>query len=392
MASPVIAPLPPSVVPAEVGVPLGLRPIDRALRRWPRRAEHRWLLRIALGLPMVVVALVISGRQPRGVLNETIATASRSIHWGAGDMEWIGNVWPPIPVGLAGLVHGNLIALSVLGALATGGILQSVAERMVLRGWPTWTVVLALVTLAATPPMVFLSTTDLAEFLGMVLLAIAMNGFLRFAVHGRTEGGYSAGLLLGIATACTAAAPVHALAMAAAAPLIARHRYRDQRGAGWATAAVLAFPSVAAIGCWMFLEWRFTGHVLTAARASGAFAFPDGVGRGLVKALIDMGEIVALAPVLWVSFALLIQRSRLAAFGMLAPIPGLVLTLWLGLRPYSGLAIVVISCLALFSVVSRPSRATQLVMAGALVVQWVLTVLVTTRLIGPVAAWWQLVR
>ena len=54
--------------------------------------------------------------------------------------------------------------------------------------------------------------------------------------------------------------------------------------------------------------------------------------------------------------------------------------------------LVVISGLVLFLVVARPSLSTRLITAGALVVQWVLTVFVTTHLIGPVDARWQLVR
>lgn len=332
-------------------------------------------------------ALAVARVLPAGPNDALVDRASRIV-WGAGDLGWIGAVWPPIPVGIAAIAGSSAVALALIGALCSGGLLQALAERMVLARQPWWLVALALVSIEATPAMAFLATADLGAFLALVLLAMAMSGFLRFVLYGRTEGGFQAGLLLGLATACDITAVVYAIVLAAAGPLLAHHRHRGQAGSTAATAAVIAFPALAAAACWAFLEWRFTGGAFRVIRDSGAFTFPTGVASAAVDAVQRLGWILLCSPLYLVAGFFLLRRSAIATVGYLLPLPGLALTLWLGLRPPTGLGVVLLGCLAVLALPVRPKLPAQLLLAAAIIAQWVLTITVTVAWDPTLGAWW----
>ncbi len=337
---------------------------------------------------MALFAALAAGRSAQSLPNGTLIQRAGRIVWGAGDLGWVGAVWPPVPVGIAAIAGSSGVALAVIGALCSGGLLQALAERMVLARHPWWMVALTLVSIEATPAMAFLATADLAEFLALVLMAMAMSGFLRFVLYGRTEGGFQAGLLLGLATACDITAVVFAVMLAGAGPLLARHRFRGQPGAAPATAAVIAFPALAAAGCWAFLEWRFTGGAFGVLREAGTFAFPTGAGSAARDALEHLGRTLACSPLYLVVGAFLLRRSAIAAAGFLLPLPAVFLTLWLGLRPPTGLPVVLLACLAVLAFPVRPRVSTQVVLALAVLAQWVLMVTVLPWWNSPVGAWW----
>lgn len=362
--------------------------VKRGQHRWPADPWARQAVRLALCLPGIVVAVLIGVTTPLPTANVALAQHGLLIRWGADDLSWVSQIWPPLPTAIAGLARGGLVALSVVAAFFSGGLLHSLIERMVQAGLRWWLIAIAVPAVAVSPLVGYLMTHDLAQFMALVFVAMALGGFLRFALDGRTEGGFQAGLLLALGTACDVSTVFHALAMAAAAPLIAHLRYRGQRGAGRATAVVLAFPSMAVLGAWAFLEWRFTGHVFTQLAAGGAFDFPGGGWESLGRALRGVGRAILLAPVFLLVLVLLFRKSPLSALGYLIPIPGLVLGLWLGLRPPTGLTVLVLSFLALFAFPRRLAPTWQVVAAAVVVVQAVLSWTVTVDLLPAVQQWW----
>lgn len=393
MVSPTIAPKSPvrteeAARQGRLRGPFTALQVRRGQHRWPADPWSRQAVRLALCLPGIVFAVVVGVTTPLPAANVALAEHGLLIRWGADDLSWVSQIWPPLPTAIAGLARGGLVAMAVVAAFFSGGLLHSLIERMVQAGIRPWLIAVAVPSVAVTPLVGYLITHDLAQFMALVFVAMALSGFLRFALDGRTEGGFQAGLLLALGTACDLSTVFHALAMAAAAPLIAHLRYRGQRGAGRATAVVLAFPSVAVVAAWAFLEWRFTGRAFTQVLDSGAFSFPGGGWESLGRTLRSVGRAILLTPAFLLAFVLIARRSLPAALGYLIPIPGLVLGLWLGLRPPTGMTVLVLSFLALFAFPRRLSRPVQVVAAVVLVAQAVLTWTVTLDLLPAVQQWW----
>jgi hypothetical protein len=139
---------------------------------------------------------------------------------------------------------------------------------------------------------------------------------------------------------------------------------------------VIAFPAVAALLGWTFLEWRFTGSAFAWVRdLPGAFEFPDGVAGGLGDAVRSVGIGLAISPLFVVTQVLLIRRRIEAVLVAALPVLGLMLSLWLGLRAPAGHSVVLLGILAVLSVPRRPSRTTAAVLAGVAVAGWVAVVL-----------------
>lgn len=292
------------------------------------------------------------------------------MRWGSGDFDWIGTAYPPIPVGIAGLLPGGTLALGLVGAVAAGMLIHSIVERLVARGLPGWLTVVLLASLLGTPFFGYMVTGSLAEFLGFTLVTLAMAGFLRFAMYGDTDGGFQAGLLLGLAAACDPSSVVFALLLGVAAPFVAHRRFSSSPDVGRASAAVLAFPAVMAALGWAFLEWRFTGTAFATLQTSIADA--DLTWSALGQDALALLKAMARLPLFLLCGVLLLLRRKQAVVGYLLPYPALVLSLWLGLRAPSGMTILLYSALALLAVPARPSRLVSVLLAVAAVAQLVI--------------------
>lgn len=338
--------------------------------RWPSTRARRWLLRLVLGLPYVVVALLADRRGIVSTANERLEAAGHTIRWGSDQLDFLGAVYPPIPTGIAALLPGGAIVSGLVGALAGGIVLQVLAERLYVRRTPPWLTVLLVASVGATAPYIYLSTQELAGFLGMALYAFAIAGLLRFAVDGDTEGGFQCGLALGLAAMCDPATVVFAAFMAVAAPLVAWRRYRGQDGAASATLAVIVFPTAAAMLGWAFIEWQFTGGVFAGVRARPEFlAFPDGVARGLLDEFVDVCRRVIITPVFVIATILIAKRRPIALGGPVMAVLSLTVTQWLGLNLGTGQAIVIIASIGVMTIPERPGRSLQILLGVACVVQ-----------------------
>ncbi|MBM6404437.1 hypothetical protein JQN72_09310 [Phycicoccus sp. CSK15P-2] len=350
--------------------------------RWPRDPIARWAVRTGLSLPYLALAWLVVERGVSSRLNAATDEAGAAVEWGASTFGWVSEAYPPIPVGIAGVLPWGTAALSVVGALAAGPLLHSLVERLVRRDVPVPLVVLLIASVALTPLFGYLATEDLSGFLALALLVVALEGFLRFVTEADTEGGFQAGLLLGVAAACDVSSVVFALLLGASAPFVARARYRGVPAAGRATAAVLAFPAVAALLGWAFLEWRFSGTVLDSVLEA---ATVEHSGDNLGEAAVHVARTTLHLPLFYVCGALLTVRRPAALIAYLMPLPGLVVAAWLGLHTGAGATVVILSGLALLAVPARPSRGVALLLGVAAVAQVVVVWLVVTpnRLAGP---------
>lgn len=239
-----------------------------------------------------------------------------------------------------------------------------------------WLKVLLVVGIMATPSAWFVITQDVAAVMGLCLLVVAIDGFERFAMDGHTIGGFVTGLALGAAVLCDPAAVLYALALSAAAPLIAIARYRGSPGVTQATLLVFAFPTVAALGAWWFVEWRFTGSAFHTVRNDlDLFAFRGGLGETIVRELRRLVGVIGRSP-LFVAVAIVMALRRPISMlgGYLLPLLALLLGWTIGLVYPDVLAVVLLATLAAMTIPERIGRGDHLLIAAGvgaqLVVAW----------------------
>jgi hypothetical protein len=315
-------------------------------------------VRLALSLPFMALATLIAARDLASGSNVRLEQSGSVIAWGSRDLgNFIGVLYPPIPIAIASILPGGAAMLGFVGALAAGVMLHVAWERLRLREVPGWLIVVLLVTFGATPAFAYLSTQDLSGFIGLGLFTLAVSGFLRFATDGDTEGGFMCGLALGVAVACDPVALIYTVCLSLAAAPVAWQRYRGETHAVRASALVIGFPAVGAVLGWTFLQWRFTGSAFGwLTDAPGTFDFPEGVWGGLADSFRRGAIGLLISPLFLLTQSLLIWRRREAVLVAVLPVVGLSVSLWLGLRTASGHTIVLLSLLALMSVPRKPSK------------------------------------
>lgn len=312
------------------------------------------LRRLAVGTLLAVPYLLVVLVNGAGGPNIELDRRGEQIEWGGSDLSFVRDLFPPLPVGLAGALPGGPVVLGVVGAILAAVACEFLIERLRRRGFRWWFSVPVVIGIAAMPVYGRTATTDLATFAGLVLLLLAIAGLLEFTVLGDTGGGFRAGLALGIGVACDLTVAVYALGIGVLAPLIARRR------APYATQAamlVLLFPSCAALLGWAFLEWRFSGGAFHAVSLQ-----PGGSVTTTLTAL-------ALSPVFLLSAAVLVRRNAAAAAALLIPVTGLMAGEMLGLSHGRGPAMIVLALIGAFTIAPDPSRTLARLYALAVVLQ-----------------------
>ncbi len=287
---------------------------------------------------------------------------------GSSAAEAVGLAYPPIPTVLA-FIFGTAFALSAVASLFAATALHATVERMVRRRLPWYAVGALTLAVVAPPASWYLATQDLATMGGLTMLVIALDGVVRFAFGEETEGGFTAGLLLAGAFLFDPVALVYVVLLALAAPLLAWSRHRGEPAAARATIAVLCAPTLALVASTAYLRWLFTGRPIAGPiRELGLFSFPDGVMNSLVDALAFTGEAMWHSPIYLVVGTLLVLRRPVAGLGLLLPLVGLTLTVWVGF-PYAPIAaILLLTLLGLATIPSRPGwRVSALLVAAAAV-------------------------
>jgi hypothetical protein len=321
-------------------------------------------------VPYLVLAGWVGGTGSRDGGNAALDRHAANIRWGAGDLAFVHEMYPPLPTGFAGLLPGGPTALAVLGALGAGFVLHFLWQRLVESEVPGWATGPVLAGVAAAPAFALTAVHDLAAFASLALLMAAIAGVLAFAVDGDTGGGFRAGLALGVAAACGLAAVVYAGALGLAAPLIARHRFRGVRYSMRATVLVLLFPTVANVGGWALLEWRYTREVFHTVRADGGlFGFRAGPGPAVLDALSATGLAIAHTPLFLVAVAVLVLVRPVAALALALPVVGLLVTTLVGIPTTAEQNTVILALVAAMAIPPRPSRRVAGVFAVSSVLQ-----------------------
>lgn len=334
-----------------------------AAARWPTTLGRRSLLRAGLSVPYVALAIWLDLHGIRSAENARLEHAAE----GLGSPITVGamaHAFPPVPLAIARVLPGGAAALGIVGALCAGGILQLAWERLVRAQVPHWLVAVLLVGVGGAPVFWFNAVDNLVGFLGVALFAVAAAGMLDFLYLGRTSGGYAAGLSLALAVLCDPAALVYVGSILVAVPFLAWERFRNEPSSIRSAIAVIAFPSVAVLGAWAFLEWRFTGtvhHPLTLAPR--AFTFPLGVTGGFLRAASHVGWQLLAAPIFAVTAVLLLFRRPVAFLALVAVPLDLVVTVWLGLHPSTEQGLVLLDLVGLLAVERRPGSLVSAVLA-----------------------------
>ncbi len=362
--------------------------------RGPGRAPTDLLSRpfglLVFTAPFLALAVIAERAGYTSRIHAEVAGAADAAQ-AAGDAGGIGFAYPPITRLLA-LGFADVPGLAILAALAGGGALWFVWRRLAARGTP-WPLRLALVlAVGASPGYGYLMTQTLPRAAAILLLTIALDGFLRFTIDGETAGGFKAGLLLGLAFFFDFYAVLFAVGLALAAVPFVRQRL-DGPGLARATVAVLLFPTVAAAGIWAFVEWSQTGSAfasLTDPRYTLAWLPDVADATSGIDGLRLTGRELLCAPVFVVAGLLLARRVRIFAFAVVVP-PLLLATIrWFGLAfiPFSFVTLGLIGCLALPASLSRNEKVVVLL---ACVAQLALLWTVAPTLPGT-EAWEQAIR
>lgn len=226
--------------------PTGAVPAPAPLRPLPSVAV-RWLLRAALALPYVGLALIAARATPTPLLGLTgnqVTLERATVALDGGVVQAIGQLWPLLSGVLLRFMPFGVQGAAVLGGIVAGVLLQLLAQDMLRRGLRMREVVAFTIALGANPLYAFIALDDLQAFLGIALFALAVVDMVRFFAWGDTQAGFRAGLALMLSTLVDPMGFVYVGIAVLAAPLLdlARH---DQRGIRRANVLVLVFPSVA---------------------------------------------------------------------------------------------------------------------------------------------------
>lgn len=345
------------------------RPWATTFRSSAARASGKIAIAVAFALPLIFLAVWANSR---GFTSPSLAwteNRARIATTGPG-FTHLDYVYPITPVLLALIFPGGVLALAILTCLFMGATMAIVVRRIGL------TRAVVLLPLVAVPAMWYASSELLAPVVALTFLAVALGGFIQFAQHGETYGGFICGLALAASYSADPGALLYAGVMCMFVPLISHERYHGDPQAPIGVSAVLVFPCLAMAASWSFLIWKFTGNWpgnLDYAPHANVLGFPygvlDGLGRALIAALADLAR----APLYVVAAALLALRQRvIVGAGLVLPVLALALALWLGFDYTSVTAYFMLTVLAV-TVISEnqlmEGRAAWLILAAAAIAQ-----------------------
>jgi hypothetical protein len=266
--------------------------------------------------------------------------------------------YPPLPTLLALVLPGGALALTLVTCLCSATMLRLLAGRLLRRVSPL-TAAALLLPIVAVPALWYASSQLLAPVAALALLALALDGFIAFAVYGRTEGGFTAGIALALSFCFDPAALLYAAVMCAFAPLVSHARYAGDPAAMTGIAAVLTFPVAAVTAGWLFLVWKFSGAIpgsLHYGPGTHLFAFAGGPLPALARAAAATAAGLARAPLYLLAGVLLFRHRRAAALGLALPVAALAGALWFGFAYSQVTAYFLVTLLALATIASLPPR------------------------------------
>jgi hypothetical protein len=314
---------------ASVSLPLGSTPLRLPGDRW------RWL-RALLILPLPLLLIVQARRQ----------------HVAGPLLDQFGTGW----VRLLAAAAGGLLCHVLVGRLTRRQVPGPAAALLVAAP--------VLAVFWAVPA----GRWDLSAVIALVLVTVALGGYLRFVREASTLGGFVAGITLALAAACDLATLGHMAALAAAVPFVAGPWAR-QVSATTAILAVLAFPSIALYLGWLYIQWRFGASVLT-----GAAAAPAPAGFDLARGAAAAGLGLLHAPLYAAVGAGVALRARAALPAYLLPPVIVALLVAAGVDQPALVVNLLYTAVAVTAVRSRPPRRSWAALTAAGVAQAALVV------------------
>ena len=335
---------------------------------WPHDPSRRWTLRLACGLPLVLIAVLASRS---GYVSPELAELSaraEQVRRGEG-LQQLSAAYPPLPTLTAAILPGGAVWISVISALLGGVALQLVLARLVRRqtGWLVGSALV--VALVGSPAVWFQATQNPSQFMALMFLVIAIDGFVRFVVRDDTAGGFASGLALAGAFLCDPVGLIYLIAIVASTPVLARRPGLNPRNR--ATMIVLAFPTLSVMASWAFLEWRFSGSAFaTVWSTTDAFRLD---ASAMVSAVADVFATVLVSAVfVAVAFVVVLRRPRAAA-ALAVPAVGMGLTAIIGLPFAPGLVLALLTFVALYSAPRNLRRYEQVFLVVGAAAQLVIT-------------------
>jgi hypothetical protein len=306
------------------------------------------------------------------------ARAGRTADGGSG-LTGLRYADPPLPVLLALILPGGVFTLTVLTCLCSGTMLFYTG-RSLLRRIPAAESAVLLLPLVGVPAMWYIASQLLPAVIALTFLAFALEGFIRFAAYGETDGGFVAGIALALSYCADPGALLYAVVMCMFAPLISHFRYHDDPVATVSIGAVLIFPILAVTAGWTFLVWKFSGtfsESLYYDPSAHLLDFTGGVTHNLIQALGAAATDLAHVPLYVCAGVALAFRRPLAAVGLLLPALALTIARWLGFAYTPITAYFMFTLLGLTVIahsVPRDDRRLRWILAAAAAAQVVLAI------------------
>lgn len=216
-------------------------------------------MRILLMLPVLVVVLVDQlSPLTAGTPNVSLIEDLSLIDWSRGDGEWLALLYPHVSILLASANPFGRLGLGILGAVASGFLLQKVAEIIAQRAIPRSTGVILIIALAANPLYVYFAAENLSGFLAFTFFGLAIANLVRFVNWGNTESGFRAGLLIMLSALSDPTGVLFGIVAVLASPFL-RHGRPPAAGLRAANMLVIAFPTLGAFATIALLNLAFFG-------------------------------------------------------------------------------------------------------------------------------------
>lgn len=226
---------------------------------FPRDPVARWMLRLGLSAPLILLALLLElVPYPETAPNADLILDAAAIDWTRGDAEWLALLYPHVSILTAASNPFGRLGLSIIGAVAAGFLLQKVAEIIAQRAIPRSTGIILTLALAANPLFAYFALENLPGFLAMTFFGLALADLVRFVNWGSTESGFRAGILVMVAALSDPSGILYALVAVLATPFL-RHGRVSAPGLRAANMLVIAFPALGAFTTIVFLNMIFFG-------------------------------------------------------------------------------------------------------------------------------------
>jgi len=269
------------------------------------------MLRLAFALPVAVFVLLDQlGPQLAGSPNARLLETVAGIEWTRGDAQWLSALYPHVTVLIASANPFGRIGIGMMGAIASGFLLQKICEVIAQRSIPRSTGVILVIALAANPLYAYFAAQDLAGFLAITFFGLALADLVRFVNWGNTESGFRAGLLLALAVLSDPTGILFTAVAVLASPFL-RHGRPPSRGLRAANMLVIAFPSIGAFVTVTALSLLFFGTSAFDGVASVLAQAPDRAVELALSYATPTGLLLA-APVVSAWLVAIIVRRLVA--------------------------------------------------------------------------------